>query len=59
MLKLGEGHQVARCQHVHESGEDWGVPPAHQHGLAPLEPSRIRPTDGQRRDVVQRGRNGQ
>ena len=35
------------------------IPSAQQNGLAPMEPCRISPCDGQCRDVVQRGLNGQ
>src|SRR5436305_1945779 len=35
------------------------IPSAQQNGLAPVKPCRISPCDGQCRDVVQRGLNGQ
>ena len=44
---------------VDRAAEDGSVPSAQQNGLAPVEPCRICPADGQRRDVVQRGLNGQ
>ena len=57
-VHFGERDQPACDRHAHKTAEHGRVPSAHQHGLAPLEPGRIRPADGQRRDVVQRGLNG-
>ena len=49
---------MARGRDIDRAAENWGVPSAQQYGLPPMEPGRIGPTDGQRRDVVQRGLNG-
>src|ERR1700730_16076658 len=57
-VHLGQGHQLARNRDIKRAAEDRSVPSAQQNGLTPLEPGRIRPTDGQRRDVVQRGLDG-
>ncbi len=55
---LGEGDQFARDRDVDQPGENGSIPSAQNYGLAPLEPCRIGPVDGQCRDVVQRGLNG-
>ena len=58
MIQIGKGHELARNRDIDWPTEIGSVPSAQQNGLAPCEPCRIRPTDGQRRDVVQRGLNG-
>ena len=58
-VHFGQSNQLARSRHMDRAAENGGIPAAQQNGLAPLEPCRIRPADGQRRDVVQRGLNGQ
>jgi hypothetical protein len=58
-VHIGQGHELARNPHTYRTVDHGSVPSTQQNGLAPLEPGRICPTDGQRRDVVQRGLNGQ
>src|SRR5271166_5658563 len=56
---FSEGYQSARRCDVNHAAENGCIPSAHQNGLTPLEPCRVCLADGQGRDVVQRGLNGQ
>src|ERR1700709_2381971 len=58
-VDFGKGDKLARNRHIDRAAENGGIPAAQKNGLAPLEPCRICPANGQRRDVVQRGLNGQ
>src|ERR1700758_2812306 len=58
VVDLGKGHEQARCRDIDRAAENGGVPSAQQYGLASLQPGRVGPADGQRRDVGQRGLNG-
>src|SRR5665213_2000061 len=58
VVQIGKGHQLAGYRGIDWTAEIGSIPSAQQNGLASLQPRRIRPTDGQRRDVVQRGLNG-
>lgn len=58
-VHIGKSDKVARSRDIDRTAEKWCVPSAQENGLAPLEPRRICPADGQRRDVVQRGLDGQ
>src|ERR1700720_2006556 len=57
-VHFGKGNQPSYRGDVDRAAQNRSVPSAQQNGLAPLEPGRIGPADGQRRDVVQRGLNG-
>ena len=57
-VHFGQSQQLARSRHIDRSAENGSVPSAQQNGLASLQPCRICPADGQRRDVVQRGLDG-
>src|SRR6266480_1677115 len=57
-VDFGKGYQPSCRGDVDRAAQNRSVPSAQQNGLTPLEPGRIGPTDGQRRDVVQRGLNG-
>ena len=56
---FGEGQEAARDRDKTDTADDRSIPSAQQNGLAPLEPRRICPANGLRRDVVQRGLDGQ
>src|ERR1043166_9876475 len=58
VVDLGKGHEQARRRDIDRAADDGCVPSAQQNGLASLQPGRVGPTDGQRRDVDQRGLNG-
>src|ERR1700724_2432718 len=58
VVNLGNGHEQARRRDIDRAADDGGAPSAQQNGLASLQPGRVSPTDGQRRDVGQRGLNG-
>src|ERR1700739_1776185 len=58
VVDLGKGHEQARRRDIDRAADDKGVPSAQQNGLASLQPGRVGPADGQRRDVGQRGLNG-
>ena len=58
MVDLGERQQLALNRDMDRPTNDGSVPSAQQNGLASMKPCRIRPADGQRRDVVQRGLDG-
>src|SRR6185369_284978 len=59
VVQFGQGQKLARNRDVNRTTEIGCVPSAQQYGLAPCEPCRVCPADGQRRDVVQRGLDGQ
>src|ERR1051325_6747879 len=58
-VHVGQGEQLARDRDINRSAKDGCIPSAQQNGLASLQPRRVCPADGQCRDVVQRGLNGQ
>ena len=58
-IQFGKSQKLARYRDINRAAEIGCVPSAQQDGLASLKPCRICPADGQRRDVVQRGRDGQ
>src|SRR6516165_4951257 len=58
VVDLGKGHEQARRRDIDRAADDRCVPSAQQNGLASLQPGRVGPADGQRRDVGQRGLNG-
>src|SRR5215831_11461919 len=58
VVDLGKGHEQARRRDIDRAADDRSVPSAQQNGLASLQPGRVGPADGQRRDVGQRGLNG-
>src|SRR5262250_3235220 len=58
VVDLGKGHEQARRRDIDRAADNGSVPSAQQNGLASLQPGRVGPADGQRRDVGQRGLNG-
>src|SRR6201992_3813083 len=59
IANFGEGQKPACHRDIDCAATIGRIPSAQQNGLAPMEPCRISPCDGQCRDVVQRGLNGQ
>jgi hypothetical protein len=59
VVHFGESQKLARDRDIDWPTKNRSVPSAHYDGLASLKPRRVCPADGQRRDVVQRGLNGQ
>ena len=59
IANFGEGQKPACHRDIDCAATIGRIPSAQQNGLAPVEPCRISPCDGQCRDVVQRGLNGQ
>src|ERR1700730_8528384 len=57
-IHLGKCYEPARSRHVDCAAQNGSVPSTQQDGLTSLEAGRVRPADGQRRDVVQRGLDG-
>ncbi len=56
---FGQGQQLACNRDIDRPTENGGIPSTQNDGLAALQPCRVCPADGQRRDVVQRGLDGQ